>query len=139
TNGTRALARAKHAAAVAVGSFVNADRAARFLSEGIAEGEPATVLCAGWTGRVSLEDTLAAGLLVSRVIPASEAPALSDPAKMAYAIYQGSRDDLLRAVHGTDHARRLHALGYGSDIDLCCTIDTLDVLPVLRDGRITAG
>ena len=139
TNGTRALEKAKAGVAVAVGSLVNAGAAARFLAEGVERGEPGTILCAGWVGRVSLEDTLCAGLIVSRIVPANEAPALSDPAKIAYALYQGSQDDLPRAIRGTEHARRLQALGFGDDIARCSAVDTLDVLPLQHDGRITTA
>ena len=139
TNGTRALARAKPAARVAVGGFVNAAAAVAFLREGIRCGEGATVLCAGWTGRVSLEDTLAAGLLVSRLVSPPEAAALPDPARMAYALHAGSQADIERAVRSTQHARRLVTLGHGGDIARCAAVDTSGVLPVLRDGRITAA
>ena len=139
TNGTRALAEAKAGIEVAVGGFVNAARAARFLAEGLERGEPGTILCAGWHGRVSLEDTLCAGLLVSRIVSAAQAAALSDPSKMAYALYQGSQGDIKRALRSTEHARRLVALGMGDDIARCAAVDTLDVLPVQHDGRITAS
>ena len=139
TNGTRALAKAKSSASVAVGGFVNADAASRFLADGLAEGQGATVVCAGWRGRISLEDTLCAGLLVSRVVSAREAAALPDSAKMAYALYLGSKDDLDRAVRGTEHARRLIDLGFEDDLSRCTAVDTLAVLPVLRDGRLTAA
>jgi 2-phosphosulfolactate phosphatase len=139
TNGTRALAKAKAGASVAIGGFVNAQRAADFLAEGLAAGEPGTILCAGWYGRVSLEDALCAGLLVYTATPPESAGGLSDPAKIAYALYQGSRSNIEQAVRGTEHARRLIALGAEEDIARCAELNTLDVLPVLNDGRITSG
>ena len=139
TNGTRALAKAKSSAAVAVGGFVNAASAVRFLADGLESEQPGTVLCAGWRGRVSLEDTLCAGMLVSRLVSATQAAALPDSAKMAYALYQGSRDDIGRAVRGTEHARRLVELGFEGDLARCSAVDTLAVLPLLRDGRLTAA
>lgn len=139
TNGTRALSRAKAGSAVAVGGFVNAQAAADFLREGIEAGEPGTVLCAGWYGRVSLEDALCAGLLVHRTTPKEKAGALTDPAKIAYALYQGSQAAIEQAIRGTEHARRLLSLGAGDDIARCAALDTLEVLPVQDDGRITAA
>ncbi|MEM1056687.1 MAG: 2-phosphosulfolactate phosphatase [Bacteroidota bacterium] len=139
TNGTRALAKAKAGRSVAIGGFVNSQRAADFLAEGLAAGTPGLILCAGWYGRVSLEDALCAGLLVHLATPPEKAGALSDPAKIAYALYQGSRDDIERAIRGTEHGRRLQGLGSGDDIARCAALDELDVLPVLNDGRITAG
>lgn len=139
TNGTRALSRAKKGAHVAVGTFVNAQAVADFLREGLEEDQPGTIVCAGWHGRVSLEDALCAGLLLDRVLRPEQAGALADPAKIAYALYQGSRNDIERAIRGTEHARRLHALGLGDDIARCAAVDTLSVLPVQNDGRITAA
>ena len=137
TNGTRALELAKNAHSVAIGGFVNAARASAFLAGALQAGTPATVLCAGWRGRVSLEDSLCAGLLVASVVSNEEASALSDSAQIAYALYQGTRERLAPALLGADHTRRLIALGHGGDVTACARIDALDVLPVYRDGRIT--
>ncbi len=76
---------------------------------------------------------------MSRIVSAAQAAALSDPSKMAYALYQGSQGDIERALRSTEHARRLVALGMGDDIARCAAVDTLDVLPVQHDGRITAS
>ncbi len=136
TNGTGALALARQARAVAAGSFLNASATVRFLREALDAGRPATILCAGWNGRVSLEDTLCAGLLVSRVASPAEVTALGDGVQIALALYRGSRSQLARALFGAEHTQRLIALGFADDVTYCARIDALDGLPILRDNRL---
>lgn len=151
SNGTGAIRQARSALQVAAGSFLNAERATRFLAEALSDGHRAVLLCAGSDGRTALEDTLCAGLLLDRLMtrhrhaaprhaaPREEARALThlpDAAQMAMALYRGSRASLARTLLGARHTQRLIALGYGDDVSACARIDAHDVLPILRDGRL---
>ncbi len=138
TNGTTALVRASPASRLAVGALVNAAAAAAWLGRALDDGLGATVLCAGWQGRVALEDALCAGLLVDRLLdhPAADPP--DDGARIALGLYRGARHDLARALFGADHTRRLVALGAGDDVAACARLDTLDVVPVYRDRQLVA-
>lgn len=135
SNGTRAMSRARAADAAAVGCFLNASAAAGFLKQAVEVGRPATVLCAGSGGRVSLEDTLCAGRLVESVVGEAEVAHLGDALQMAFALWRGSRDRLARALFGAEHTQRLIALGYSDDVAFCARTDALPALPVLRDNR----
>ncbi|WP_420457039.1 2-phosphosulfolactate phosphatase [Rubrivirga sp.] len=139
TNGTAALVRASGAARLAVGALVNAAAAAVWLGRALDDGLDATVVCAGWQGRVALEDALCAGLLVDRLVGHDRAEPLDDGARIALGLYRGARDDLARALFGADHTRRLVALGAGDDVAACARLDTLDVVPVYRDRQLVAG
>jgi 2-phosphosulfolactate phosphatase len=119
-----------------VGCFLNAAAVARFVRRALDLGKPVTLLCAGSEGQVSLEDALCAGLLLDRVLDVDQAAALGDGAKIAYALYRGSRESLARALFGAAHTRALLALGFGEDISYCARIDALDALPVMRDNRL---
>ena len=136
SNGTRAMALARAADAAAVGCFLNASVAAGFLRAAVEAGRPATVLCAGSGGRVSLEDTLCAGLLVEGVASEAEVARLGDAAQMAFALWRGSRAQLARALFGAEHTQRLIALGHADDVTYCARTDALPVLPLLRDNRL---
>ncbi len=136
TNGTAAIAAAKNAEATAVGCFLNASAAAGFVARAFAAEKPVTLLCAGSDGQVALEDALCAGLLLHKVVPPSAASALGDSAKIAYALYRGSKDSLPRALVGASHTRTLIALGFGDDVAYCSRIDAMDALPVMRDNRL---
>ena len=135
-NGTEALALARAAETTVVASFLNASRAAAYVHAAVQTGQPATLLCAGSGGRLALEDVLCAGFLLSRFVRPDEVPALGDAAQAAYALYAGSHARLDAALAGSAQARRLVRLGAGADVAACTRLDTVDVLPVLSDGRL---
>ena len=137
TNGTAALVAARAAARTAVGAFVNAGAAAGWLRAALGDGLGAVLVCAGWRGRVSLEDTLCAGLLVDRV--AGSAAGLGDAAQIAHGLYRGARGDLARALLSADHTRRLLALGASDDVAACVRLDVAETVPVYRDNRLVAA
>ncbi|WP_412067760.1 2-phosphosulfolactate phosphatase [Rubrivirga sp. IMCC43871] len=134
TNGTYAIVAAKKADRLAVGTFVNAAATAAFLSDALADGLEATIVCAGWRGEVGLEDVLCAGLLADRVGGAG-----GDGALIALGLYRGAAANLGRAVASSEHARRLASLGAADDVTACVRVDALDVLPVYRDNQLVAG
>ncbi|NNE71651.1 MAG: 2-phosphosulfolactate phosphatase, partial [Rhodothermales bacterium] len=65
TNGTPAIRAAEEAADVLIGGFVNLSRVAAAVR---AAGRDVVIICAGWGNRVSLEDTLCAGMRVDRLL-----------------------------------------------------------------------
>lgn len=136
SNGTRALAMARAARSAAAACFLNASAAAGFIDRALKAARPVTILCAGSDGRVSLEDTLCAGLLLSRVASPAEVATLGDGAQIAFALYRGSQSQLARALFGAEHTQRLIALGYGDDVTYCARIDALSGLPVFRDNQL---
>lgn len=136
SNGTAAMAFARAGASAVVGAFLNAGAVAAHLRAALDAGTPATVLCAGSGGRVSLEDTLCAGLLLDRTAGPEAAARLGDSAQIAHALYRGSQDHLARALFGAEHTQHLIRLGFADDVTYCARIDALPVLPVLRDTQI---
>ncbi|MEM7786590.1 MAG: 2-phosphosulfolactate phosphatase [Bacteroidota bacterium] len=136
SNGTAAMAMARAAASAAIGAFLNADAVSGLVSQAAAHGPGVTLICAGSGGRVSLEDTLCAGLLVSRVAPPEEVARLGDSAQIAHALYRGTESQLARALFGAEHTQRLIDLGFADDVTYCARIDAVPVLPVLDDNRI---
>lgn len=133
TNGTRALTLAKGAAAVVVGCFLNAGRVVEFVRE---RNQDTVLLCSGWEGRVSLEDTLCAGLLLHQLWEHREPSDISDDAHIAYAMYRADKNRLRRTIFHCDHGRRLVGLGAQADIDYCIQIDAVPALPIYRDSRL---
>ncbi len=144
TNGTEALLAAGDAGLVLVGCFLNLSRVAARLRGDAAHlrGDAAhlrgrdrvTILCAGNEGRLSLEDFICAGGLVTRLEHAGAE--LTDAAWAASAAYERLEGNLRACLLDTEHARRLAALGYAQDLDLALRIDSVPELPRLTDGRI---
>lgn len=133
TNGTRAIARARSAHHLVIGCFLNASRVAAFARSSELD---VIILCAGWRNRVSLEDTLCAGLLLDLLLDGSEPDVLSDTARIAYSQYRYDCDDLDTALRRAHHARWLSSRGHADDVDYCFRIDALPVLPVYEDSRL---
>ena len=136
SNGTPAIALARKAASAAIGCFLNAGAVTAYLRRALEADRPATILCSGYEGRVALEDALCAGLLLSRLLEPTEASSLGDSGQIAYALYQGSRDQLARALFGAAHTQRLLDLGFGDDVSYCARIDATETLPLYREGQI---
>ncbi|MEL6705175.1 MAG: 2-phosphosulfolactate phosphatase [Bacteroidota bacterium] len=133
TNGTQTIAQAKQAHAVTVGCFLNASRVIDFLRT----CETDIVLhCAGWQGRIALEDTLFAGYVLHRLWDGTVPADATDACRIAHAQYRADRRRLAKALKESEHARRLIGLGQGADLDYCATMDAVPVLPLFHDNRL---
>lgn len=133
TNGTRALNQATAAKHLVAGCFLNADRIVDFVRT---VDDEVTIVCAGSRNRLALEDTLCAGLLLTRLWDQQEPDVITDSAHTAYTLYQTDRSDLSSALRKTNHAERLKQIGYGDDLDYCFRTDALPVLPYYTDNRL---
>jgi 2-phosphosulfolactate phosphatase len=133
TNGTLAITKSRGAVKVLVGSFLNLDAIARYLHS---ERYDVLVLCAGWKGRVNLEDTLFAGALVDRL--KDNYAMAEDSAIMAWRLYVQGKDNLTSYLANSSHIRRLQRLGIQKDITYCLQHDLYDVVPVLRGNSLVS-
>jgi len=132
TNGTQALAAAKDAGSVFVGGFVNFGA----VADAVAGFDAVTVLCSGNNGRLSLEDFACAGGLVHRL--AKRTSQLDDAALAARFAYRDMKEDLVRVLVSTEHARRLAGLGFRADLEFALKFDSLPVVPRQSEGRIAS-
>ena len=134
TNGTTAIKRASSARHLLIGSFLNAGRVVDFIEKA---GRATTIVCAGTRNRVSLEDTLCAGLMLYRLWKGQEPPdGITDTAYMAFSQYRNDKDELKMALRHCNHAQWLRTNGYADDVDYCTQIDTLPVLPYHTENRL---
>lgn len=132
TNGTLSITKAKTSAVkVLVGAFLNLGAIVNHLKS---QPYDVLVLCAGWKGRVNLEDTLFAGALVDAL--KDEYIIGEDSALLAMRAYQQAQNDLLGYVANSSHMRRLQRLGIHKDIAYCLQRDLYDVVPVLRGSTL---
>jgi 2-phosphosulfolactate phosphatase len=125
TNGTRALARAALADRTLVGAFVNFSAVCNELVE---DDRPIHLLCAGWLGRVSLEDSLCAGALVDRLTARGEF-AVNDAARMAWDAFEHHGKLLLDAFELSEAGRHLIGLGMGKDLRSAAAVDRFGIVP----------
>ncbi len=132
TNGTVAINKSKSADEVIIGSFLNKKAIVDYLKT---QEKDVLVLCAGWKGRVNLEDSLYAGALVDEL--QDKFVANHDGSIMAYTLYKNADKDRLAFLSNCSHFKRLNKLNIQKDIDFCLTEDDkYDVIPVLKGDRL---
>lgn len=102
-------------------------------------GQDVAIVCAGKNGRFALEDTACAGALVRRLSDGAGAIELNDAAEMAreYDRAHGNAPEAI--LRRSEHGRDLVELGFEEDLAVCAKVDSVPLVPVLRDGRITAA
>jgi 2-phosphosulfolactate phosphatase len=129
TNGTQAIVKSLGAKEILIGSFLNLTAVANYLKRGT---DNILVVCAGWKGKVNLEDTLFAGaiveLLKDNVKPECDAPLA------AQHLYNLSKHDMVDFLKDSSHVKRLNRLDIHKDIVFCLTPDQYKVVPYLKDG-----
>ena len=133
TNGTPALMGSRTARMLVVGCFLNAGKVAECIENNNLD---TYLVCCGWKGRASFEDTLCAGLIVDRIFSSKLPRNVPDSVRMAHKLYDTYRDDLVRALSRSTHAERLRGLGYEADVAYCLQIDSIDALPIFDGGRL---
>jgi 2-phosphosulfolactate phosphatase len=133
TNGTGAISASRSARHLIVGCLLNAERVVEFTRNA---GLDVAIVCAGWRGRIALEDTLCAGLLMYRLWDGREPGRVSDAAHIAFTQYLHDKDRLVETLRKCNHAQYLTSKGYGEDVDFCLQLDTLPVLPYYEDNRL---
>ena len=134
TNGTLAIAKAKEARRLIVGSFLNLSAVTDFLTT---QEASVVVVCAGWKGHVNLEDTLFAGALTAQL--QSHFQIGSDAALMASVAYRAAQPDLLGFLSQSSHVRRLQQLGHQEDVVFCLRESLYEVIPVLENGCLVSS
>lgn len=134
TNGTKAIKKAVGSSNLFVGSFLNLSTIVHTLNE---EQKDIILICAGWRGRMAIEDLLFAGNVIYNLGNGSLPQEARDGSKVAFGLYEKFRDDISDVIRSSNHAERLKEIAGESDIDYCAQRDICDILPVLNDGIIT--
>lgn len=125
SNGTQAIAEAQGAKRLLLGALINAST----VASAVAGAQSLAIVCAGTMGAFTLEDALAAGAIIERLLACGAAARLDDMAVAAHRLYLGARDDLAGALVQTAHFGRLMGLGLGADIAFCLTEDSHTAVP----------
>lgn len=136
TNGTRLLQMAldKGADTIISGSFPNLSAVCDYLT---AEKKNVVLGCAGWKDRFNLEDTLFAGAVISRL--KKDFTIHCDSSLMAETMYSKHKNNLAGFAPKLTHYHRLvERFGLIEDIKFCLTADLANVLPLYKEGKLTA-
>jgi 2-phosphosulfolactate phosphatase len=133
TNGTRAISMSQGAKEVLIASFVNMSAVAEYLAA-VAE-EPIVIVCAGKESTFAFEDAACAGMLIDRLCQGGNCD-LNDGAHAARLLYRQTQQSILVLLRNCEHGRYLESIGFGQDLEVCGRVDSLNILPIVREGRI---
>lgn len=147
TNGTQALVTARslpEPKTILVAALLNAGAASRYINQLILKesqsptSEPFGLLliCSGTQGKVSAEDTAAAGAIIHHLRHRGLPLNLTDAALVAEALYLVYRDRLLHLLSSTKHGQKLAQLGFQEDLAFCARQDQFDLVPVWAGDQI---
>ena len=131
TNGTQAIAAAKDAKQIVVGSFLNLDALCNWLAT---QDGNIVLLCSGWKNSVNMEDSLFAGAVVHQMKGDFDFTNLRDTAIIAERLYVLAKDDLNEFLEESSHRNRLKKLNIDKDIEYCLTPNQAHVVPGIVNG-----
>lgn len=139
TNGTRALRRAMQASphAIVCGAFANLSAVVQYLLK--TDAPNVLLACAGSEESIALEDLLLAGAIAGRLSEAVGGVDLSDGCKAALFAYRSAEKELRLCIGSGHHAKTLVSCGFAGDIELAARVDSVMVVPIVRDGAIVAA
>lgn len=133
TNGTRAINIASQAPMVVIGSLVNLKYLVDWLLQ---ENKNVLCLCSGWKGSFNLEDTICGGAIADELIKTGQFTSNEDSSVAAKYLYQSAKGNYFGFLKSSSHRRRLKRLNLNEDVKFCLNPNQLDVIPILKDGKI---
>lgn len=136
TNGTKAIKKGIGSAELYVASFLNLSA---IVSKLEGEQKDIVLVCAGWRGRLGLEDLLLAGNIIYKLSNGKPVSDLRDGSIVALGIYEKYQNNLEEVIMNSNHAVRLKDIAGVEDISYCTQVDICGLLPVLNEGIITAN
>jgi 2-phosphosulfolactate phosphatase len=125
TNGTVSITKAIESDWLSIGCFANISALAQTL---LSFKGDVVILCSGWKGDPSIEDTLFAGALIER-LKRDDVKLVNDAAMMAQDLWQVAKSNLYGYCLKATHVQRLQRLNYDSDIRFALQLDTCPVVP----------
>ncbi|MBS3806177.1 MAG: 2-phosphosulfolactate phosphatase [Bacteroidales bacterium] len=133
TNGTKAVHMAQKSKNVLIASFLNLSAVANFL---IDQHDDVLILCAGWKGKFSLEDTLFSGALVEKILASKKFNTICDSATASLDLWRMANPDLMAYIEKVAQRNRLRKLGLDDVLEYCHTPDLTTRVPAFRNGVI---
>ena len=116
-------------------SYVNLSAVA---DEVMKAGMDLAIVCAGRSGRFSLEDAACAGALVARLSNTVIGLETNDAAELTREYDRSHGADVEGVLRRSEHGRYLMELGFEEDLPVCARVDSVPVVPYLKEKRIAA-
>ncbi len=140
TNGTRSLERVKDFETLYTLALVNRS----FVADRLLADMPKSVciLGSGWEGSYSLEDSLAAGALVSYLLESGsrDVHIANDELQAALALWSIWRENPLGCLMESTHGKRLQRIGnHHEDFACCSNLDSINVIPFQSEPGVLSS
>ncbi len=132
TNGTKCLEMSKNAKYVFTGAFLNLNALVAHLKM---LNLDIVLFCAGWKDKVNLEDSLFAGALAA-LLPEAE---IDDSTLLCKHSYASCSSNIFSALQGSNHFLRLAGKGVIKDIEYCCMLNEINLVPELKLEKLVAA
>ncbi len=127
TNCTVAIEKAKeYTNNILIGAFSNISSIVQYCLE---KQTKIVILCAGWTGRICVEDMIFAGAFTERFMQKNEIEKMSDSTQIALDIWKENKNNLQNYLATTEHYKRLEKNDLLKDINYCLRFDTNHIIP----------
>jgi 2-phosphosulfolactate phosphatase len=143
TNGTVAISKSKFSKSCVIASFLNFSAVVEHL---VALKEDFTIVCSGKLNDFCVEDSVYAGLLISKLFEINTKAnyTLLDSGYICYQlakhlVYKNSKPDQHRVLNmfkKSEHGKYLTTLGFEKDLEYCSQIDLLNNLPTFKNNII---
>lgn len=134
TNGSKAIVKSKFAKNLFLMSFANLDAVANRL---IKLKQDVNILCAGTNGRLSLEDTVCAGKLISSINDLYSEIELTDAAKASVVLNKSFGKNIKKMLTESEHGKLLIQNGFTDDLIYCSQVNITSAIPYFHSGTIT--
>jgi 2-phosphosulfolactate phosphatase len=134
TNGTPIFSQTTAAGLIIATALTNISTVAERVAS---EDKDLTIVCAGKDGGFSIEDTICGGMLVHLLATTHKSKLqLNDASSLALLLYRTNKTAIQQSIEQGEHGRFLTSIGFAKDVEVAAMVDSMPVLPVLRDGRL---
>lgn len=136
SNGAKLFRDARFAKKTVVGGFLNVT----MLSDLILKNDlDVSILCAGKNDQFGLEDAVCGGMIIDKII--KKAPdrwevKANDGALAARILYDFYAIDISKMIYQSTHGRRLIEIGQEPDLLISVSIDSQEIIPILKNGEL---
>ncbi len=135
TNGTMAVNMAKDCNRVLIGSYLNIDALAQLL---IKDQKDVVIFCSGWKDRFSLEDSVFAGALGSKLLESKHFDSNCDSLVATIDLWSIAQLNLIKYIQKAAQRERLKKNGLDDSIEYCHTLNLTDIIPCYIGGKLVS-
>ncbi len=131
TNGSKAIVKTRYSENLFTCSFINMDAVANHLT---ALNNDIEIICSGRNNYFSIEDSVCAGMLISKIKEIKKDISLNDSGTAVTALYEKYKDNIVKMMRESDHGKILLENGFDTDLDYCGQTGILDIIPFYTNG-----